>query len=123
QGYKGRFGTFRWPTFFFTSAIPPVHHFDASEHRAWASSLGLLALLNELNETAFRGNVRMMAHSLGNVTASEALRRSLSGQIVHTYVASQAAISAHAYDVVAPEMQYDSGLGPTTPNVFGYYRR
>jgi hypothetical protein len=121
QGYKGRFGTFRWPTFFFTSDVPPIHHFDASEHRAWASSLGLLALLNELNAGPFSGNVRLMAHSMGNVVASEAIRRSNSGQVVHTYVASQAAISAHMFDVAAPEMQYDANLGPTTPNVLGYY--
>jgi hypothetical protein len=123
QGYKGRFGVFRWPTFFFTSDVPPLHHFDASEHRAWASSLGLLALLNELNASPFGGNIRMMAHSLGNVVASEAIRRSNSGQVVHTYVASQAAISAHFYDVAAPAMQYDLGLGPTMPNVYGYYWR
>ena len=42
QGFKGRFGLFRWPTFHFEGA-PPVHHFDASEHRAWESSLGLLS--------------------------------------------------------------------------------
>jgi alpha-tubulin suppressor-like RCC1 family protein len=121
QGYKGRFGTFRWPTFFFGGDVPPAHHFDASEHRAWASSLGLLSLLNDLNGGRFKGNIRMMAHSMGNVVASEALRRSNSGQMVHTFIASQAAISAHCYDVRAPAMQYGSGLGPTTPNVYGYY--
>jgi hypothetical protein len=120
QGYKGRFGTFRWPTFHFTS-VPSIHHFDASEHRAWVSSLGLLNLCNQLNRGQFAGKVRMMAHSMGNVVAGEALRRAQSGQVVHSYVASQAAIPAHCYDAAAPLMGYASGLGPTTPNVYGYY--
>jgi hypothetical protein len=121
QGYKGRFGTFRWPTFHFTGDVPPVHHFDASEHRAWASSITLLSLLNQLNSGQFDGKVRMMAHSMGNVVAGEALRRAQNGRVVHTYVASQAAIPAHSYDAAAPSMTYGSGLGPTTPNVYGYY--
>jgi alpha-tubulin suppressor-like RCC1 family protein len=121
QGYKGRFGTFRWPTFYFTGDAPPVHQYDASEHRAWASSLGLLALLNQLNSGPFAGKVRVMAHSMGNVVASEALRRAQSGQVVHTYIASQAAMPAHCYDATTPLMAYSSGLGPTTPNVYGYY--
>jgi Fibronectin type III domain len=121
QGYKGRFGTFRWPTYYFTSDIPPVHHFDASEHRAWASSLGLVALLNRLNDGPFAGRIRMMAHSMGNVVAGEALRRSKNGQIVHTYVASQAALSAHCYDAGAPQMRYEANLGPVTPNVYAFY--
>jgi hypothetical protein len=137
QGYKGRFGVFRWPTFHFTSDVPPVHHFDASEHRAWVSSLGLLSLLNQLNSGPFNGKVRIMAHSMGNIVAGEALRRAQSGQVVHTYVASQAAISAHCYDAAAPRMQFYTvheiprgwvfpgspllSLGPTTPNVYGYY--
>lgn len=119
QGYKGRFGTFRWPTFHFTGGIPPVHHFDASEHRAWASSLGLLNLCNQLNRGPFAGKVRMMAHSMGNVVAGEALRRAQSGQVVHTYVASQAAIPAHCYDATAPLMPRI--FAPETPNVYGYY--
>jgi len=120
QGFNGRFGLFRWPTFHYTVA-PPIHHFDASEHRAWASSLGLLSLINQLNAGPFAGRVRIIAHSMGNIVASEALRRSQSGQIIHTYVASQAAISAHCYDATTPPMRYRRGNGPTTPDVYAYY--
>jgi hypothetical protein len=123
QGFKGRFGAFRWPTYYFTGDVPPAHHFDASEHRAWSSALGLVALLDRLNNSQFVDNVRMMAHSMGNVVASEALRRAKSGRIVHTYVASQAAVSAHCYDSRAPEMHFELALGPVTPNVFAYYWR
>jgi len=120
QGFKGRFGLFRWPTFYFEGAAP-IHHFDASEHRAWASSLGLLNLINQLNAGPFAGKVRIVAHSMGNVVVGEALRRSQSGQIVHTYIASQAAISAHCYDATTPTMTFVAGHGPTTPNVYANY--
>jgi uncharacterized membrane protein len=120
QGFNGRFGFFRWPTFYFEGA-PPIHHFDASEHRAWASSLGLLSLINQCNAGPFAGRVRIIAHSMGNVVVSEALRRSQSGQIVHTYVASQAAISAHCYDATTTLMRFRLNFGPTTPDVYAYY--
>lgn len=120
QGYKGRFGLFRWPTFHFEGA-PPIHHFDASEHRAWESSLGLLRLINQFNAGPFVGRVRVIAHSMGNIVVSEALRRSQSGQIVHTYVASQAAISAHCYDATTTAMTFRRGNGPTTPDVYAFY--
>jgi hypothetical protein len=121
QGYKGRFGLFRWPTFYYTGSAPPPRHFDASEHRAWASSLGLLSLINTLNASFFSGRVNIVAHSMGNVVASEALRRSQSGQIVYTYVASQAALAAHCYDATTPMMTFGPGAGPTTPNVYANY--
>ena len=132
QGYKGRFGAFRWPTFFFDRGLfgiplpvpddwelPERTHFDASEHRAWASASGLLGLLGQLKGGQFHGKVRMMAHSMGNVVAAEALRQA-GGNVAHTYVASQAALSAHCYDAAAPLMPY-YGQPKTTPNVYGYH--
>jgi len=121
QGFNGRFGLFRWPTFYYEGAVPPVHHFDASEHRAWESSLGLLSLINQLNAGPFTGRVRIIAHSMGNIVASEALRRSQSGQVVHTYIASQAAISAHCFDATTPAMRFRLNMGPTMPDTYAYY--
>jgi hypothetical protein len=144
QGYKGRFGTFRWPTFYFTGDYPPRAHYDASEQRAWNSSLGLLGLLNDLNRGQFSGKVRLLAHSMGNVVAGEALRRAQSGQVVHTYVASQAAVPADCYDSSVPRMPFRTvgdiphaqwlwivgaagglaqliSLGPDTPDVYSHY--
>lgn len=122
QGFKGRFATFRWPTFYYTGSAPPVHHYDASEQRAWASSQGLLTLLNDLNGGSFGGKVRIMAHSMGNVVVGEALRKAAEGQmLVHTYVASQAALPAHCYDSTQPLMPFIIGTGPSTPNVYAFY--
>ena len=100
----------------YSATYPPVHHFDGSEHRAWASSLGLLGLLNQLNNGPDHGKVRMMAHSMGNVVAGEALHRAQSAQVVHTDIASQAAIAAHSYDVTAPLMGNNTfGFGTKHP--------
>ena len=140
QGYKGRFGCFRWPTFWFADGekgswlgegsvripgtdifIPNPKHFDASEHRAWASSLGLLDLCNQLNGQGFSGKLRLIAHSMGNVVVGEALRRAQSGQVIHTYIASQAALSAHCYDSTTQDMEFYIGFGPDTPDAYAHY--
>ena len=102
QGYHGRFGEFRWPTYYdfplgswsWQSFNP--QNFDNSELNAWQSGAGLLNKLNDLN-AQYPNNVYLLAHSLGNVVAGEALRQATS-QIVNTYAALQGAVSAHAYD-------------------------
>jgi hypothetical protein len=104
QGYQGRFGEFRWPTFSgfpfgeFTPQAFDLRNFDNSEYNAWLSGASLLNKLNDLN-TQYPGNVYLMAHSLGNVVAGEALRLAGSSQIVNTYIAMQGAVAAHCYDL------------------------
>jgi hypothetical protein len=101
QGYKGHFGEFRWPTGYgitgVISAIGDADNYDKSESNAWASATGLLGLLNSLNST-YPGQVYLIAHSMGNVVAGEALKLSGANQVVNTYVAMQAATASHAYD-------------------------
>jgi hypothetical protein len=41
--------------------------------------------------------------------------------VVHTYIASQAALSAHCYDATIPPMTFPAGTGPTTPDVYAHY--
>jgi len=125
QGYQGRVGSFRWPTGFnFTgwkSVASDPDNFDTSEYQAWQSAAGLLNKLNDLN-TQYPGHVYLLAHSMGNVVAGEALRQAGSSQLVNTYVASRAAITAHTYDTsVAPYSFYYSifNFGPDTPNIYG----
>ena len=132
-GYKGRFGAFFWPTFYGPS--PDSLNFNGSEHRAWESSDALLDLLQQLNEK-YRGRVSMMAHSMGNVVASEALHKA-SGVVVKNYVASQAALPADVFRL-NPDITetwwaaltdaligYGIPILPpkevTTPNVYAYY--
>jgi alpha-tubulin suppressor-like RCC1 family protein len=124
QGYQGRFGSFRWPTgngFGGTAwdIISDSRNFDSSEFNAWASASGLLNKLNDLN-LEYPGNVYLVAHSMGNVVAGEALRLAGTNQVVNTYVAAQAAIPAHCYDPTTTTVSlgaFDSG----TPNRYANY--
>lgn len=100
QGYKGRFGFYRWPTgnkfSGIISALTDARNYDNSESNAWASAVGLTNLLTQLN-AEYPGEVYLMAHSMGNVVAGEALRKA-SSQWVNTYIAMQGAVPAHCYD-------------------------
>ena len=113
QGYKGRFGMFSWPTEWMdTEALPGgfpnvfsarvVNNFNNSEMKAYASAGALRTLINSLDAGHY--SVNLYAHSMGNIVASEALRQeavlnSTANQtFLHTYVASQAAVSAAAYN-------------------------
>jgi alpha-tubulin suppressor-like RCC1 family protein len=118
QGYKGHFGAFQWPTEYgfsgIISAITDAHNYDNSESNAWASATGLLGLLNNLN-IQYPNRVRLMAHSMGNVVAGEALKQANS-QVVDTYVAMQAAVPAHCYDPSKPNR-----VTPMFPNPYASY--
>jgi pimeloyl-ACP methyl ester carboxylesterase len=126
QGYQGRFGSFRWPTgngfdASFSDILTDARNYDNSEFQAWQSATGLTNLLTKLN-AEYPGHVYLMAHSMGNVVAGEALRRANS-QLVNTYVAMQGAVPSHAYDpsattrVLGPLGSLDSG----TPNCYAVY--
>ena len=132
-GYKGRFGAFHWPTFY--DRILSIGHFDGSEQRAWESSDALLDLLTTLNKS-YPGRVNMLAHSMGNIVASEALHKATT-VLVKNYIASQAALAADVFKlnpditgtwatVLANTMAgYNISLPAftalVTPNVYSYY--
>jgi hypothetical protein len=122
QGYKGRFGAFRWPTFHGLSEDLNTAHFDGSEERAWNSASPLNALTASLagtfKDTSGKSLVRLYAQSMGNVVAAEAMRQMATDPHVHTYISAQAALSSHVWDNSTPEMDF---FVPTTPNVYGYY--
>ena len=110
-GYKGRYGLYSWPTDYtatsFGDMTLPVNrqNYDRSEERAWWSSLGLWNLLLNLNKQ-YTDRMRVIAHSMGNIVASEALRyrglRAGKPPLLQSYIASQAASVAHAYDATNP---------------------
>ena len=93
QGYKGRVGCFQWPTL---TTLTGLTTYDQSEFRAWRSGAALAKLLTQLN-SEHPGQVRMIAHSMGNVVAGEAIFEAPSN-VVYSYIATQAAIPAHMYD-------------------------
>jgi hypothetical protein len=104
HGYQGRFGVYRWPTGngfagISTVATNPTEkdNYDLSEYQAWQSAMALKSRLTAL-DIQYPGQVYMLAHSMGNVVASEALRLAGTTNLVNTYVASQAALPAEMYD-------------------------
>ena len=128
QGYKGKFGTFEWPTTYSTTAYKVVGDlqsslsYDDGEYSAWKSAVPLEGLLANLS-----GNytVDVLGHSMGNVVTGEALR--IAGQagqsLVNTYVATQAALPGHCYDSTLSGgnlLGFGPGgiYGPTTPNIY-----
>lgn len=122
QGYQGRFGEFRWPTFNsfpfgeFSSQAVNLRNFDDSEHNAWLAGTGLLNKLNDLN-SVYPGHVYLIAHSMGNVVAGEAMRLAGNTQVVNTYVAMQGAMAAHAYDTNTATRIHSF----STPDDYAYY--
>jgi len=109
QGYKGHVGGFQWPT------LGLQRPYNQSELRAWNSAQALKNLITSLN-SSYPGQVRVIAHSMGNVVVGEALRL-CSSSVVHTHLAAQAALPAHCYDNTISN--YWSNF--RTPNVYGYY--
>ncbi len=127
QGYKGRLGLFDWPTLYGLikslwdkngSNSDISHHYDNSEMIAWLSSEALARLLEDLNA---RGELRVLAHSMGNVVTGEALKKYAGSKNIHTYVATQAAISANAYDSNADHVDIPWLSDLDTPNLYGYW--
>jgi hypothetical protein len=133
-GYRGRYGLFSWPTdwtarlsgiFWDWIGNPPsdAGNYSVSENRSYNSGAGLRRLLINLNAN-YAGRMRLFAHSMGNIVASEALRQegdsSRPDLLLHTFAACQAASVAHAYSGAGPEV-YSWDLSPDTPESYRNY--
>jgi hypothetical protein len=125
QGYRGRFGTFQWPTTYGGTFDAIRGSYDNGEHSAWQSATPLQNLLVSLS-SSYGGNVYVLAHSMGNVVTGEALRllaQGGSGNVVNTYVASQAAVPGEAWDHTlatnsSSALVFGTGQGPDTPDIY-----
>ncbi|NNG00153.1 MAG: alpha/beta hydrolase [Desulfobacteraceae bacterium] len=133
SGYKGRFGLFSWPTGWFDK--PPHLYYDesiwqdswsesfdliynhvlkhlqnygASEYVARTSGGGLSQLIGSGIVGSTYANVHLMAHSMGNIVISEALKKVLisndSNPQIKTYLALQSALSAGAFNSLVPDI-------------------
>ncbi len=124
QGYEGRFGAFQWPTEYgfgsWKTVATDPDNYDNSEFNAWSSGAGLLGLLNRLNGQ-YPGQVYLMAHSMGNIIAGEALKLAGSNQVVNTYIAMQGAVPAHCYDQTADFRTVRLLLDSGTPDRYANY--
>ena len=92
--------------------------FDKSEWQSWLSGQPLANFLATLN-AEYPNHVYLNSHSQGGVACAEALHLATS-QVVNTYVATQAASSARAYDNTLPP---DAATYYTlrTPDSQGHY--
>ncbi len=123
QGYKGRFGTFQWPTTYGDAFDAIQGSYDNGEYTAWRSAAPLAAKLADLS-SSYSGNVYVLAHSMGNVVTGEALRLAAQGgstNLVKAYVATEAAVPGEAWDpalATSAPLQYAVGRGPDTPDVY-----
>jgi hypothetical protein len=139
-GYKGRFVLYSWPTDYsalkFWDFLDPFdgtntwQNYDRSEQRAWRAGTGLYELLADLNEVNPPLKIRVLAHSMGNIVASEGLRlagKEFNTPLVQSYIASQAASVAFAYDAVNPETRTGVFAYPPfyfyTPEIYASFPR
>jgi len=141
QGYRGKFGAFQWPTTWSTApwGADSLFLFDPGEYVAYNSASALEQKLKYLRNQYGKDNLFLFSHSHGGIVSSEALRLGKlrgDGQLVNTYIASEAAVPVHTYD---PSQSTPSGFfgvgrhltdslilyvaanlvsGPDTPNLY-----
>ena len=99
QGYDGRVGAFAWPTLT-EGAITTGGTYNDSEFRAWHSGKVLKDLFGQLGNH----KLSVLAHSMGNVVTSEALKQY--GGKINAYVSSQAAVPARCYEGAPASTSY-----------------
>lgn len=114
SGYQGQFAAVNWPTGWFdkpshcyaTAALLADGHaqnYDESEVVARLSGVRLAEWLQLQRQANPSTEFHIIAHSMGNVVVSEALRHA-SGTLVDSYSASQAAEVGGSYDSAIQDM-------------------
>jgi pimeloyl-ACP methyl ester carboxylesterase len=115
RGFTGRYAMFRWPTF-----VGGLTYND-SDYRAWKSGQPLKQFVESLP-----GTKNIMAHSMGNIVASSALKQ---GLFVSNYALIHAAVPAACYDsntglnqwsYTTPDTEADLGFRGYLENVSGH---
>jgi pimeloyl-ACP methyl ester carboxylesterase len=96
-GYNGRFASVRWPCKLFNLLLPS--NFNYSELNSYKASTAMGDYLAQLHTQEPNLRLHILAHSQGNAISSEAMR---DGAPFDTYILSQGAVAASAYDVNAP---------------------
>jgi hypothetical protein len=96
SGYHGRVAEFKWPCAFlpFDNTLNPFN-FDLGEFYAWKSAAAFKDYLGYLTNRFAGYQIDILAHSQGNIVASEAIKQ---GAPFDNYILSQGAVPAHCYD-------------------------
>jgi hypothetical protein len=95
SGYQGKFATIKWSCLLGLQ----IADFNTSELNSYKSSSAMIAYLNQLRTRFPDHGLHLLAHSQGNAVVSEAIKL---GAPFDTYILSEGAIAASAYDVNAP---------------------
>ena len=129
SGYNGRVCEFKWPCAFlpFDNTLNPFNY-NLGEFYAWKSATALKNYLSYLkNRPDLAGyQINILAHSQGNIVASEAVRL---GAPFDNYILTQGAAPAHSYDTSVPflpallnaESLYPTPFYPTNGGYNGYF--
>ncbi len=131
QGYRGYFTFWSWPTEWFDinaydnflvqlfQALKDYRNYDRSEAVARRAGEYFLDFLESHNLDGQKNNtISVVAHSMGNIVVSEALRKGLElnkTNVIDNYIAMQSAEAAHAFNPAAPKrtsLTTTSGLIP-----------
>ena len=102
SGYQGKFATVKWPCeglgrWSVLEADTSV--FNRSEIEAYKSGSAMKTYVDQLHARFPDYRLHLLAHSQGNAVVGEAIEQ---GAAVDTYILTQGALPASAYDVNAP---------------------
>jgi len=128
-GYQGRFASFRWPCAYLPPNTLNPFLYNVGEFYAYKSAAAFKTYLTYLRNNTNRlagYSIDIIAHSQGNVVASEALEQ---GAPFDNYILSQGAIPAHCYDTNTNNVPFlqkfidaetDHGATPLSASHGGY---
>lgn len=114
-GYRGRFVLFTWDSFGKLSAgeiakvlvgdlfgLSPADEFNKVVFKGLLAGDKFKGYLAKLNDNSSVDKIHVVAHSLGNIVASNAIIQGESG-VVDSYILTEAAVAAGAYNPSAPK--------------------
>ena len=122
QGYRGEFVAFNWPTFYPEGPLGATY--NPSEFQAYRSARALREVLESYRgESPDLQPLHLLAHSMGNIVAGEALRLYTFDPVtvdplVTNYVAMQAAVSAGAYGSNGTDSRFP---GRPEPDLYRFF--
>lgn len=131
QGYRGEFVSFDWPTFSDDEGPDwPIFGeganitYNPSDFQAYRSAQALQNILENYRNPSDLQPVHLLAHSMGNIVAGEALRQWFADPntvdpLVTNYIAMQAAVSAGAYKDNATDSAFP---GRPVPDLYRFFQ-
>ena len=131
QGFRGEFVSFDWPTFANEEGPEwPIfgeganNTYNPSDFQAYRSAQALRNILEDYRDPSNLQPVHLLAHSMGNIVAGEALRQwaadpNTVDPLVTNYVAMQAAVSAGAYGDNGTDSRI---IGRPVPDLYRFWQ-